>query len=510
MQVLSRTSDNLKRCYNVLIERKEVEDAVDDKLREIAKKVKMDGFRPGKVPIDIVRRLHGESAKTEAKKDLVPEMAKKVLRDEKVTLTFAATTDVVKEDDNGIEFTLRFELTPVVELKDFSTIELVKRVPEITDNEINEVLHDLLRDHKKWIDEPGETEIELGHKVFVNLVSKTKLKSSKTGNISDDIDFVVGDESIMEEFWKPMLGAKFSDVVEFSVAYPEHAHDKTYAGKTVDYSATINKVQKATEYLLDDEFADCLGHENIAETMVWAKARSLVKYERISKDLMKRDLLERISEMFDFEVPVGMLDLEYAEVVRQITAEATKIGKAMTPDVMVECRKIAEQRVRIGFVVAEVAKQENITVTRREVAEAIRNIAALFPGREEEIWDVYSKEEAVNTVVGPILESKVTDLLFEKAKITEELCPIDKLIELDEEPFDFFKDDVVPKKLENDPTPDAANDVGADVADNQHVAAAVVTDTETAAKAGNDVGADVPDTESDTDSEAETEVEPSE
>ncbi|GHU14748.1 hypothetical protein FACS189449_11870 [Alphaproteobacteria bacterium] len=449
MKVLSRTSDNLKRCYNVLIDPEEVSNAVYGKLKQIAQKVKMHGFRPGKVPVDIIRRTYGASASVEAKKELVENMAKRVLSEEKLSFTFAAATNVVKDDENGIEFTLEFELAPAIELVDFSSIELVKRVPEITDKETNDVLNEILGHHKKWIDEPADKEVEIGNRVFVDLVTKTKIRKLKD-DVASDFDFVVGDADLIEDFWKPLLGAKVSDVRELIVSYPPNALDKSLAGKTVEYSATIKKVQRATDYAVDDEFAKFLGHENIEETKEWAKSRAMAKYEYISRDLMKRDLLEKISEMFEFDVPTGMLDMEYSEVVRQLTEEARKINKKMTPEILQECRKIAEQRVRIGFVIAEVAKKEKIAVSRNEVADAVRNIAMMYPGHEKEVWDTYSKGEAVNAVVGPILELKVVNFLFDTAKTTEESCSVEKLIELDEEPFDFFKDDGPQKEITDD------------------------------------------------------------
>ncbi|MDR2681689.1 MAG: trigger factor [Holosporaceae bacterium] len=449
MKILSKTSDNLKRSYNVLIDIEEVNRAVDNKLGEVAQRTKMDGFRPGKVPIDVIRRLRGETVKADALKSLVAETAQRILREENSPPSFGLTTSVVREDAEGVEFSMNFELIPSVELIDFSTIEIVKYIPEVTEKEIIEVFDELREHYKKWVEEPEDTLIEIGHKVFVDLAIKTKLKKH-INETANDVNFVIGDAELIEDFWKPLLGAKVGDTKEFVVNYSADLADKVLAGKTIEYSASVKKVQKAVDYELDEEFAKAIGHDDMEKAREWAKQRAWVRYDYISKDLMKRDLLEKISEMFDFAIPGSMLDLEYSEVVRQIIEEAKKINKKITSVILRECRKIAEQRVRIGFVVAEVAKRENIVATRSEVSKTIQSIATMYPGREKAIWEMYSNGEAVGAIVGPILESKVVAFLFDRIKIREEICSVERLIELDEEPFDFFKDDEDQSNTSND------------------------------------------------------------
>ncbi|MDR3179599.1 MAG: trigger factor [Holosporaceae bacterium] len=449
MKILSKASDNLKRSYNVLIDIEAINQEVDVKLKEVAQKTKMDGFRPGKVPVDIIRRIHGVSVREDAVKKLVDDTSQMVLREENLPPAFGLTTKIIKNDENGVEFSMNFELIPQVELMDFSTIEIVKHVPQITDKEINEIFNELRGYYKKWIDEPLDASVEMGHKVFMDLAIKTKLKKH-INELTNDINFIIGDAELIEDFWKPLVGAKVGDTKEFTVNYPANLSDKVLAGKIVEYSAYVKKVQKAVDYELDDEFAKSIGHDDMEKALEWAKQRASSRYDYMSKDIMKRDLLEKISEVFSFEVPIGMLNLEYSEVVRQITEEAKKIHKEMTPEILKECKKIAEQRVRIGFVVAEVAKKEKITATKNEITKAIRSIAMMYPGQEKAIWNMYSRGEAVGAVVGPILETKVVAFLFEKIKIREEECSVEKLIELDEEPFDFFKDEPPLEKLSHD------------------------------------------------------------
>ncbi|MDR2157733.1 MAG: trigger factor [Holosporaceae bacterium] len=444
MKILGKTSDGLKRCYNVLISKEEMDSALTLKLQEIAKKVRLDGFRSGKVPLDIVKRMYGEQASVESKKFAVETAAKKILNDEKLLTSFGYLTDIIKDEGNELEFSLKFELIPSFELKEISDIELRKRVAKITDKEVDETLETIRKGHKKWV-ECGKTQkVQEGQKAIIDLALKTANKKLKNGEIND-LEVVIGDETLVDDFWKHLLGAKLAETREFFITYPSSFEDKTLAGKTMEYKATIKKILNPEEHKFDDEFAKSIGYENLEKAREWARSLCISKYDYMSKDIMRRDLLDKMSYMYDFDVPQNMTDIENKEVSRQIEEEAKKLGKEFTPAIREECRKIAESRVRLGFVIAEIAKKEKITVSKNEISQSIKNIATMYPGHEKEVWDAYTRSDAIQAMVGPILETKVINFLFDKIKIKEEKCSIKELIDLDEETFDFFKEEPKPK-----------------------------------------------------------------
>ena len=441
MKVLSRTSDGLKRCYNVLITLEEVEQVKRGKLQEIAKKVKMDGFRPGKVPLNVIDRLYGESVVAESKQTAIDNTAKKILSDEKLSISFNYVTNVVKEDKKGIEFEMKFELIPSFELHDFSKIELVKHTAEVPEKEVEKILEDIRKSAKNWKEDTKAKKVAEGQKVVIDLNMLSKIKKHKNDKI-EDLEIVIGDETLVDDFWKHLIGAKINDTVEFDINYPENFSDHALAGKKIHYSAVIKKIFKAEEFKMDDEFAKSIGYEDLEKAKTWAKSRAVARYDYISKDIMKRDLLDKITEMYDFDVPSNMIDAEEKEVVKQIKVEADRLKKEFTPEIEKECREIAIKRVRLGFVIAEIAKKEKIRVSRNEVVQAIRNIAMMYPGQEKTIFDMYyNRPEAASAIIGPVLENKVVDYLLGKISKKEKKCSIEELIAIDEEPFDFFKDD---------------------------------------------------------------------
>ena len=439
MKILNKTSDGLKRNYTVLVSLEEVENAFVEKLKERASKTRMHGFRPGKVPVDVIRRMYGDSMRSEAVQNLISSTSKKIINDEKLAVSFDFSTGIIKDDSKGVEFSLKFEVVPTVSIKDISSLTLTKHIAEVTEKEINSIFDEIRKNHKNWVEEPAKAKAKDGNKVSVDLLAKMKLKNNKDG-IANNLDIVIGDRNVMEDFWKPLIDKKVGDVVEFVVNYPKGLKDKNLAGKKIEYSATIKKISRSAEYELNDEFAKSLGYEDVKKLHAWAEARAKAHYEQLSKSVMKRDLLEKMSEMYTFEVPDNMFNVEYKEVHRQLTAEANKLGKKMSERAEEECKKIAESRVRLGFVVAEVSRENKITVSKEEIAAEIRNIAAMYPGHEKAIWDMYSRGAALNAIIGPVLERKVVDYLFGIIKIKEKKCSAKELVDLDEETFDFFKE----------------------------------------------------------------------
>lgn len=440
MKILSKTSDGLKRCYNVLIEAGELDQERNKKLQEVAKSMKLDGFRPGKVPLHIAKRVYGDSVEAEAKKSATESAVKKVLADENLAISFNYTTDVVKEDENGIEFTLKFELIPSFEIKDWSDIKLTKYVTEVTDDEVNDSLNKIRERYRNWVLDEDAEKVAEGHKVSVDLTVLSKLKKLKNETASD-LEVVIGDESLVDDFWKNLIGAKLGDSVEFDITYPENFQDKNLAGKTVHYSALIKKIFKDKGFELNDDFAKALGFENLEKAKEWTRNRSETNYGHTAHDIMKRQLLDEMSKQYDFNIPGNMLELEKNEVVKQIKSEAERLKKEFTPEIEKECEKIATERVRLGFVIAEIAKREKITVSRNEVASAVKNVAMMYPGHEKAIAEMYYKRPgAINAVVGPLLEDKVVNFILEKMTPTERKCSVKELIEIDEEPFEFFVD----------------------------------------------------------------------
>lgn len=426
-----------------MISKEELDAVMAVKLGETAKKVRLGGFRQGKVPLDIVNRMYGDSLWKESKQQAIDDISRKIIKDEKLAISYNYTTNVIKDGDTGLEFSLECELAPSFELKEVSGIELKRYVAEVTDKEVNEILETVRKENKKWVEDNNLNGIVEGQKVVFDLKIQNTIKKLKN-NVLNDLEMIVGDKTIVADYWQHLINTKIGDTKEFSIKYPDTFSDKNLAGKNIKYSITVKKVFNPVEYELDDEFAKFLGHDNLEKAKESAKSHIVSKYKFMSDGIMRRDLLDKLANMYDFDIPKTMATLEGEEVSRQIQIEAARIKKEFTPHIKNECRKIAENRVRLGFVASKIAEAEKISVSKNEISQAIKNIAALYPGQEKEIWQTYTQERALPAIVAPLLEGKVVDFLRDKVKIEDVSCSVEELIALDEEPFDFFKDELIP------------------------------------------------------------------
>lgn len=446
MEILSKENDRLGRCYAIKISQKELDDTFAVKLQEAAKRIRLDGFRPGKAPFDVVKRMYGNSLIAESKKTAMDNACKKIIEDEKLLIAFDYVTKVLKEED-GIEFTMSFELVPTFELKSLSDIVIDKYVAEITEKEITEILEKVKENCPKWVEDTSSKKVKVGQKISADLAMEITINKKLQKKDLKNLDIIVEDKTPDYDFRKHLIGAEIGEVRDFSVKYPSDFEDKSIAGKAVHYKIAVKKIFKSEKHKLDNDFAKVIGHEDLEKAKIWAKNQAAAKYERISYEIMRRDILSKISSMYNFEVPLNMLDFENKEVVLQIKSEAKRLGKEFTPHIQEECRKIAEERVRLGFVVSQIAKKEKITITSNEIARAVDNIAAMYPGRERNVRNMYtSNRSSLKVIIGILTETKVVDFLLKSIKVNEKKCSVEKLISLDEEEFDFFKDSIPNEK----------------------------------------------------------------
>lgn len=443
MQVLNRTSDGLKKCYTILLDAKELEAVYESSLRDTAKKVRLDGFRPGKVPVDIIKRMYGEGLKTESNQKAANDVARKIIKDENLKISFNYTLDLINENEKGLEFQLKFETLPEYELKDMHDISVTRYVINDAAAEAEKMIENIRKTHINW--DVEDKIVKEGYKVVADIFVKSKIKGFTDSKDAELIITKSSDNLENYEVLKCFIGAKVGEERDFVVKYPDNDYDKHLAGKEVEYHAVIKKILKNTESKMDDAFAQRMKYENLAAFKEYVIGVVTKQYENMSLDIQRREILEKISDMYDFAVPQNMMDSENAIVTRQIEEEAKKLGKEMTDTIREECLKIAISRVRLGFVVSEVAKRENITVTKKEIVDAIQRIANMYdPSKTKAIFEMYQRKENISAIAGPIIEVKVVDFLSKKMKIVEKKCTKDELTAIDDEPFDFFKDDEAP------------------------------------------------------------------
>ncbi|MDR2766396.1 MAG: trigger factor [Holosporaceae bacterium] len=440
MEITNRTNEGLKRSYNVFIPQKELEEAMTSELQNVSKKTKLDGFRPGKAPLDVVRRMYEDGLKSKVRNSVMENAVRRICKEENLAVSMGYEANIIKEGDEGLEFSFSFELTPSFELQTVSTLEIVKHVAPVEDGEVDEVLENFRKRAPKWEEEPKSIKVENGRKIVIDLSRLPQSGGKNKNQEVKDLELLIGDKNLLDNFDEHLVGKSIGDAVEFLINYPKNFKDRSVAGKNIRHRAVVKKIFKAAEHKLDDEFAKAIGFDDLGKAKEWAASFIRQKHEGVARDVMKRELLEKLSSMYEFDVPKNLLDVEKTAVSRQIREEGERLGKEITPHILDECVKIARDRVKLGFIVAEVARKEKIIVSRNEIAQAIRELAAATGVQERDMWNFYRNENAVRAIVGPLLETKVVDFLLTKVKVKEKTCSWKRLVEIDEEPFEFFLD----------------------------------------------------------------------
>lgn len=434
MREIKSEINGLNHHFELLIEKSELDAKIVEKLAETRKRVKMPGFRPGHVPLEIIAKNYGFVAKRDAIVDVMRAAINELLANRKLKPALQPEASVISDDEEGLKISVNFEIVPEIDLGNFQKLKLVKYKVKIPEEEVEAFLKKTIENNPNWKEaEQGYTS-EKGDKVTadIELASKKRKK-----DVIKDVDVVLNDGAFVEDFWKNLVGLKVDDEKEFSVT----EEDKNA------YKVKVTKICKPTKFELDDEFAKFIGLESADKINEWAADVLRKDFVADVSDLIKKQILEILTEQYSFDIPNVMVDLEEKEVMRQIELEAQKEGKKLSekkmPKIKEECRDIASQRVRLGLVIAKIAVQNKIVVNPEEIRRALYSIARLYPGRETEIINQYTRDSnMISALAGPLLEEKVIDFILKNyADVSEVEVTKEELQTLDNDYFDCYDDD---------------------------------------------------------------------
>lgn len=438
MREIKSEINGLSHHFELLIEKSELDAKIVEKLAETKKRVKMPGFRPGHVPLEIIAKNYGFVAKREAIVELMKTAINKLLAERKLKPALQPEANVVSDNEEGLKISVNFEIIPEIDLVDFKNLKIKKYKVKIPNEEIENFLKKAIENNPNWKEAERNYVSKKGDKVTadIELLSKKNKKNSIR-----DVEVVLKDGEFVEDFWNNLVGLKVDDEKEFSV----HSGDKNF------YKVKVTKICKPERFKLDDEFAKFVGLESAEKINDWAADMLRKDYMPEVTDLIKKQLLEVLTKMYSFDIPGVMVDLEEKEVMRQIELEASKEGKKLSekkmPKIKEECRDIASRRVRLGLVIAKIAVQNKIVVSSEEIKQALYSISRLYPGRESEIVNQYIKDaNMISAIAGPLLEEKVIDFILKNyAEVSEVEVTKEEFNELDNDYFDCYDDESQPK-----------------------------------------------------------------
>ncbi len=434
MQVTETLNSGLKREFKVVVNAAELSKEMDAKLKDMAGKAQIKGFRPGKVPVAHLKNMYGKSMMAEVIQTTVDAQSKQVFADRNLKPAYQpevklpedeAEVTAVMDGKADLSFSLAVEVIPEFEVKDFTGIELHKHIVVASEEQMAESLKRLADQYKSFEAKKDGAKAETGDKVNINFVGSID-GVEFAGGKGDDIPLEIGSNQFIPGFEEQLVGAKVGDDRTVSVTFPENYGSKELAGKAAVFAVKVNGIETAAEGKIDEDFAKRLGFEDLAKLKEMVKAGLEREFAQMTNMKLKRDVLDAMDKQYTFELPQRLVEAEFNNIWAALNGEMQKAGKTFVDEntteeeARKEYRAISERRVRLGLVLGTIGEKEGVSVTDQELQQALIGRARQFPGQEKQVFDYYRKNgNALMELRGPIFEQKVVDVIVGKAKVSD-------------------------------------------------------------------------------------------
>jgi len=432
MQITEVSASGLKREYKVVIAAAALETTVNQKLEGLRERVNMPGFRPGKAPAALIKKQYGKAMLGEVMEEQVNTALQKAIEDNKLRPAMQPKVDIVSFDEGkDLECTIAIEVLPEIEPGDFKKVKLERLVVEPGDAEVDEFLTRLSEQQKTY--EKVERAAQTGDQMVIDFVGSVDGVKFE-GGAADDYPLVLGSNSFIPGFEEQLVGAKAGDSVAVKVTFPEAYGNADLAGKAAEFACTVKEVRGGAAVTLDDEFAKRFGLASFQELKDNIKRDLGQEYKGMARLKMKRSLLDQLAEQHSFPVPESMVEMEFGQIWGEVGADKARLEAELKEEgktedeLKADYRGIAERRIRLGLLLSEVGRVNNIEVKQDEITRAMIEQARRFPGQERQVMEYFQKNpEAAQSLRAPIFEDKVVDFIIEMADVTEKTVTKEEL-----------------------------------------------------------------------------------
>ncbi|MGA3137979.1 MAG: trigger factor [Xanthobacteraceae bacterium] len=446
MEFTETSTAGLKREYRVIVPASDLEARVNERLDDLKNRVQLRGFRPGKVPVAHLKRLYGKSAMAEVIEATVNEANSKIIADKKLKLaiepkvvlpTEQSDVEKVIEGKSDLAYTVEMEIVPPITLVDFKSLKLTRLTSEVTDEEIDQAVKTIAEQNKPFVAKTdGAANGDRVTMSFEGSISGVPFEGGK----GTDVPLLLGSGQFIPGFEEHLLGVKAGDSKSFDVKFPDDYRATALAGKDATFAVTVGAVETPGEVKIDDDFAKALGLESLAKLKDAVKERIAREHAVASRQKLKRALFDEVDERHKFEPPPTLVEQEFANVWAQVEKDLKDQGRTFEDEgtteekARAEYRAIAERRVRLGLVIAEIGERNNIKVSDEQLRSTVMEQVRQFPGQERQIWEYYQKNpNALAALRAPLFEDKVVDFLVELAEVTDKPVLREELFKEDEE-----------------------------------------------------------------------------
>ena len=442
MQVTETNNEGLKRAYKVIVPAADIEEKINARLTQIAATANMPGFRPGKVPVALLKKTHGQAIMGEVLEMTVNESSQETITKNELRPVSQPKIEIDKFDDGGdLEYSIELEVFPEIELTDFSKLKLERMKVPANEEQVDEIIGQMADSQKDSQPVEKNRPIESGDVAVIDFVGSVDGEEFAGGK-ADDYSLEIGSGSFIPGFEEQIIGKEVGDKLEVKVTFPtEYAEE--LAGKDAVFAVTVKELRESIPAKLDDSFAQKMGAENLDDLKAKLRENQEAELGQYTRMRVKRDLLDVLDEKHSFELPGGMIDSEFEAVWHQFEHQRKehpdKIeedDKGKTDDELKEeYREISARRVRLGLLLAEIGRVNEISVTPDEVNRAIMQEAQQYKGQEKEVFEHYKNNpEAMQAIQSPLLEDKVVDYILELASVSEKSVTLEELMEEPEAP----------------------------------------------------------------------------
>jgi trigger factor len=421
MNVTETLNEGLKRAYSLEIAAAAIADKVEAAIAQVAPQVRMPGFRPGKVPGNLIRKMHGDALRREALQEAINDAVNKLLADNGLRPATQPQIDVDGGLGEGedLKISVSLEVLPDVPESDLGGISLERLTVEAGDADIDAAVARLAEQQKTFEDAPAKHKAKDGDLVVMDYVG-TADGVAFEGGTGEGMEIELGSGRLIPGFEDGLKGVKTGDKTTVKVTFPADYPAENLAGKDAEFAVTVTAVKTAKEAVVDDTLATNLGLESLDQLKAILKDQVESELNGLTRTYLKRKLLDHLAAAHSFDVPPTMVDAEFQQIWRQVAAEATDEDKAQMEAERGDYGRIAERRVRLGLLLSDIGQKNGVQVTQAEMNRLVAQESARYPGQEREVQKYFSENAvAAAQLRAPLFEEKVVDFLLGKATITD-------------------------------------------------------------------------------------------
>ena len=440
MQVTETSADGLKREIQVVLAASDLTERRDERIEELRGQVQIKGFRRGKVPTAHLRKVYGKQLMAEVLQSAVEESSQKALEEREERPASQPKIDFPEDEklmeqvvagETDLAYSMSYEIIPKFDVVDFSTLELERLTADVDPEEVDKAIQQLAERNVSY--EATEAAAEDGYKLTVDFVGKIDGEAFD-GGTAEGVELVLGQGGFIPGFTEGMVGAKAGEERKVEATFPEAYPVEDLKGKTAEFDVTVKEVAAPKVPEIDDKFAKTLGAEDLENLKKLVSEQMEREYAQVSRLKLKRQLLDKLNESHDFELPPSLVDAEFEGIWAQVTQQMEQAGRTFEDEgkseeeMRQEYRDVAERRVRLGLIIGDIGEKNSVEVTQDELRGALLEEARKYPGQEKFVYEYYEKTPgAIAQLRAPIFEDKVVDLIVEKAAVTDKKVSVEEL-----------------------------------------------------------------------------------